>query len=68
MNQPTVSTLSSPIVGKLKEQSGIGESRVEKRQELSSEEPELEVTRKLERTKGGTSRVEKATQISVGVR
>ena len=53
MNQPTLSTLSSPRVGKLKEQSGIGENRalLEKRQQLSSEEPKLAVTRKLEGTK-----------------
>ena len=70
MNQPTLSTLSSPIVGKLKEQSGIGENRalLEKRPELSSEEPKIAVTRKLEGTKGGASRVEKATQIPVGVK
>ena len=66
MNQPTPSTLSSPIVGKLKEQSGIGENRalLEKRPELSSEEPK----RKLEGTKGGASRVRKATQIPAGVK
>ena len=43
MNQPTRSTLSSPIVSKLKEQNPIEESGIllEERQELlSSEEPE----------------------------
>ena len=64
ISQTALSTLSSPIVSKLKEQKPIEGSGIllEKRQELlSSEEPEPAVPRKLERTKGGTSRVERSS-------
>ncbi|XP_015765570.1 PREDICTED: receptor-interacting serine/threonine-protein kinase 4-like, partial [Acropora digitifera] len=63
MNQPTMSTLSSPIVSKLKEKKSIEGSGIllEERQELlSSEEPEPAVPRKLKMTKGRTSRVERS--------
>ena len=56
-NQQTLSTLSSPIVGKLKEQSSTEGSGVllKNRQELSSsEELEPAVAGKLERTKDRT--------------
>ena len=62
MNQPALPPLSSPVVSKPKEQKSIEGSGIllEKRQALiSSKEPDLVVPRKLERTKGGTSRVEK---------
>ena len=65
MDEPTTrSTLSSAIVSKLKEQKPIEGSGIllEERQELlSSVEPELAVLRKLKRTKGGTSRVERSS-------
>ncbi|XP_015778948.1 PREDICTED: serine/threonine-protein phosphatase 6 regulatory ankyrin repeat subunit A-like [Acropora digitifera] len=63
MNQPTMSTLSSPIVSKLKEQNPIEGSGIllDERQELlSREELEPAVPRKLKRTKDRTSRVERS--------
>ena len=64
MNQPTRSTLSSPIVSKLKEPKSIEGSGIlleEPQELLSSVEPEPAVSGKLKRTKGRTSGVERSS-------